>query len=180
MLLEDCTNDAGVVVRKWKLLIVSVVVVLAVVFGAVPVLRRSVPGRVVRWCLGEPGATQGVNDAADKIIARGWDRELIGLADQLMKEYASTASALSIEPFTGGRLLPPERLPENFRTLGGGFSDPDFVLRLDSFSRPTEVVISWGHMRHGIIVYAVPPAVPPEGFFVRRVNDRIYVIANES
>ena len=130
--------------RRWKLPIVSVVVVvLAVAFGTVPVLRRSVPGRVIRWCLGEPGATQGVNDAADKIIARGWDRELIELADQLMEEYASTASTLPIA-FTGGRLLPPERLPEKFHTLGGGFSDPDFVLRLDSSSRPTEVVISWG------------------------------------
>jgi len=167
--------------RKARPVIISVlvVVVVATAFWAVPVLRRSVPGRIVRWCLGEPGATQGVNDAADKIIACGWGRELIELADQLMEEYASTASTLPIA-FTGGRLLPPERLPEKFRTLGGIFPDPDLVLRLDSSSKPTEVVISWGHMRHGIIVYAVPPAVPPQGFFVRRVNDRIYVIANES
>ena len=149
-------------------------------FGTIPVLRRSFPGHIIRQCLGEPGATQGVNDAADKIISSGWDQELIELSNELMQEYASTALTLPVEPFTGGRLLPIERLPRKYRTLGGTFGDPDLVLRLDSTSKPTELVISWGHMRQGIVVSALPIAKPPKGFFMRQVNERIYVIANES
>ncbi|MFL7794024.1 MAG: hypothetical protein AB8I69_17915, partial [Anaerolineae bacterium] len=79
-------------------------------FDTIPVLRRTIPGRIVRWCLGEPGATQLVNDSADKITSSGWDQELVELSDQLMDEYASTASTLP--ECVGERLLPIDRLPQ--------------------------------------------------------------------
>lgn len=144
--------------------------------------RTSVPGRTVRWLLGEPGATQGVNDAADALTTANWDEELTVLADQLMDEYGAIASTLPEAEFSSGYSLPLDRLPPKFYELGGSFRhDPDLILRLDdTISTPTAIVLSWGHMRHAIIVYAKPPSVPPQGFFVRQVSDRIYVIANES
>ena len=165
--------------KRRHLVAILIVGALAVAaFGIVPVLRRSAPGRIIRWCLGEPLATQQVNDAADRLISSGWDQELIDLSDQLMDEYASTASTLP--KGADRRSLPLDRLPRKLRELGGMYGEPELIVRLDDASTPTEIMISWGNMRHVIIVYAEPPAVPPSGFFVRQVNDRIYVVANES
>lgn len=166
--------------RKLILPIILLLIVVFVVtaFKTIPVLRQSIPGRIVRFCLGEPGATQGVNDAADKIISSGWDKELIKLSDQLMEEYSSFAFTLPKEIFAQGHSLPLYRLPQKFRSLGYG--KLDFVLQLDDTYTPTALVLSWRHMRHGIIIYAHPPRIPPTGFFVRKVNERIYVVANKS
>ena len=155
---------------------------IAVWRGAfVPTPRRSVLGGIVRWFLGEPGATQDVNDTADTLSSSGGSQELQDLADKLMAEYAPLAPTLPEAAFGRGRSLPVERLPITFRQMGGSFGDnPDLVLRLDSANVPTSVVISWGHLRHAIIVYKQPPTNPPEGFFVRRVTDRIFVVAGES
>lgn len=167
--------------RIKRITIVLLVVALTVVaLGKIPVLRNTTPGRIARCCLGEFYAAQGVNDAADKLISSGWDKELIQLSDQLMFEYAETATTLQEAPSFNHRYLPIERLPQKYYGLGGEFNTPRLLLRVDSSSKPTAVVISWGNMRHAIIIYAVPQEVPPDGFYVRRVNDRIYVIANES
>ena len=107
----------------------------------IPALRRSTPG-VIRWCLGEPGATQCVNDDADKIISAGWDQELIALSDQLMDEYGSIVSTLPEAPFAGGRLLPLDRLPPEFRKLGGSYGESELVLWLDYASTPTAIVLT--------------------------------------
>jgi hypothetical protein len=105
---------------------------IIVSFGTVPALRTTIPGRIVRWFLGEPTATQDVNDAADKLIANGWDKELISLSDQLMTEYA-TVTTLPEAPFGGhlddarlddARLIPIDRLPEKYHELGGTFGPP--------------------------------------------------------
>jgi len=165
-------------IQRIAIVLLGAVVTVAAL-GNIPILRNTVPGRIVRWCFGEPGATQRVNDAADKLTSSGWDKELIQLSDQLMIEYAATATTLPKAPFND-RLLPIDRLPQKYHKLGGRFGNPKLVLRVDYASKPTAVVISWANMRHAIITYADPPEVSPEGFFVRQVNDRIYVIANES
>jgi hypothetical protein len=53
------------------------------------------------------------------------------------------------------------------------------MMAVNSAFKPTAVIISWGNTRHIIVIYADPPKVSPEGFFVRQVTDRIYVIAND-
>ena len=167
--------------RIKRIIIVLLVVALTVVaLGKIPVLRNTIPGRIARFCLGESVPAQRANNAADKLISSGWDKELIQLSDQLMIEYAETATTLPEALHFNQLYLPVERLPQKYYELGGMYGTPRLLLRIDSASKPTAVVISWGNMRHAIIVYADTPEVPPEGFYVRRVNDRIYVIANES
>ena len=152
--------------RIKRITIVLLVVALTVVaLGKIPVLRNTIPGRSARCCLGEFGAAQRVNDAADKLISSGWDKELIQLSDHLMIEYAATATTLQ-QQSANHHLLPIERLPQKYHELGGTYGTPRLLLQVDSASKPTAVVISWGNMRHAIIVYADPLKVSPEGFFV--------------
>lgn len=75
-----------------------------------------------------------------------------------MSEEGPTSLALPEEPFSGGRSLAVEKLPVKFRQLGGLFGDhPDLVMRVSDLGSPTEIVVSWGHMRRVIIVFASPP-----------------------
>ena len=69
---------------------------------------------IVKWFQGEPGATQNVNNAVDRLQASGWDQELLALSDQLMDDYAATISTLEYETYTEGRLLPLNHLPNKF------------------------------------------------------------------
>jgi len=103
--------------------------------------------------------------------------ELQDVSDRLISEAAPISSTLPIEPFSGGRSLAVDKLPLKFRQLGGMYRDPDLVLRLSNDHVGAAVVVSWGHMREAIIIFAVPPAVAPCGFSVRKVSDRIYVVA---
>lgn len=136
---------------------------------------------VIKSFQSEPGATQTVNDAAEWLLSSGGDKELTDLADQLMADYAGTAITLEPEEVIGGRLIPLNHIPNKFHDLGGDLlGDPILALRLNETDTPAELVLSWGNMRHSIIVYAESPSQAPEGFFVREVSDRIYVIANES
>ena len=67
------------------------------VFLSVPEARRTIPGRIIRWCFGEPGATQGVNDAADIIQSQGWEPDLIELSESMLTEYrVLTTKSLSV------------------------------------------------------------------------------------
>jgi hypothetical protein len=168
--------------RNRMVLTLLMVVGVVVAFAVIPLARRTIPGRIVRWCLGEPGvATQDVNDAADKIRSSGWEKNLTDLADALMVEFTPIATNLP-EAFMGGRSIPIERLPAQYRQLGGTYSrlDPELVLRQGHLDTPDQIVIDWAHTRHAIIIYAVPPHDSPTGFYVRKISNRIYVVANES
>ena len=161
------------------LTVAAVVVTLEVI----PVARRTIPGHIVRWCLGKPGATQGVNDAADKILSSGWEKDLTNMADALMIEFTPIATNLP-EAFMGGRSIPAEKLPTQYRQLGGIYSRlnvvPELVLRQGQLGDPDQIVIDWAHMRHAIMIYAVPPHDSPTGFYVRKVGNRIFVVADKS
>ena len=100
------------------------------------------------------------------------------LSKQLMTDYTPIANTLP--EVATGKLLPQEKLPQKFHELGGMYAQPQLILRSDNSSQGEAIILSWGNMRHGIIIYSQPPKVSPEGFFVRQVNERIYVIANES
>ena len=168
--------------RPQKVILVALLIFfVATAFVKIPRLRTSVPGHIIRFCLGEPGATQDVNDAADKIISSGWEKDLIVLADTLTSEFGPVKDKLP-EAFMGGRSIPIEKMPARYRQLGGTYSriPPELVLRSSEEGVPSQVVIDWAHMRHAIIVFSTPPSQPPQGFFVRKVNARIYVVANES
>ena len=162
-------------------LVFGVTIVVLTAIAVLPTLRTSIPGRIVRWCLGEPGATQWVNDTADKIISSAWSTELQELADRLLSEFTPLAPTLPDEPFSRGRSIPLDRLPLKYRQLGGFFGDrPDLVLRTSDNGSPPSLVVSWGHTRRAILIFASRPPSAPQGFFVRKVNDRIYVVANKS
>ena len=168
-----------------KQALVKLAVVIAVAAGVAllmtPSPRNSVLGRIVRWSLGEPRVTQGVNDAADLIIAKDWQDDLTRLADNLIKEFEPTQDSLPYA-FMGGRSIPLAKLPAQYRQLGGGYSDmpPELVFRPNEHASPKRIIIDWAHLRHAIIIYTQPPVEPPRGFYVRKVNERIFVVANES
>ncbi len=164
-----------------KKLIIALVVVLFIFwsFSSISILRTTIPGKIIRWCLGEPGATQQVNDAADKIISSNWNSELEKLCDKLINEYKPLTSKLKHEPFSDGYLIPLERIPIKFYKLGP-HNEPDVVIRIDEHPEPSSLVFSWGHMRHAIFVFTKKPLVEPKGFHSRKVSDRVYVVANES
>src|SRR5580693_4422415 len=105
------------------ILAITIVVLTAGAFATLPALRTSIPGRVVRFCLGEPGATQWVNDTVDKISSPEWTTELQEVSNRLMSEFGPIASTLPNELFSGGRSIPVDRLPLKYRQLGGMYRD---------------------------------------------------------
>ena len=157
---------------------VTITALTVVAFATVPILRTSPPGKIARFCFGEPEATQWVNDTADKIASAGWTTELNEMSDRLISEFGPISATLQSEPFSHGRLIPLNELPIKYRDLHRG--DPDLVLQTDEHESPVAMLISWGHTREAIMVFARPPSKPPGGFSVRRVTERIYVIANLS
>lgn len=169
-------------IRSRKLVLgIAIVTLTAGAFAALSPLRTSIPGRIVRWCLGEPGATQWVNDTADKLISSAWSAELQELTDRLLSEFTPLAATLPVEQFSRGRSITLDKLPRKYRQLGGIFGDhPDLVLRTGDNDTPASLVVSWGHTRQAIMIFASHPPLAPRGFFVRKVNDRIYVVANSS
>lgn len=148
---------------------------------ALVVLAVSLP--TLRLCgtiLVEPTATEWVERTADWLASTSSGTELEGLADRLMKEHEKNALELPKAEFSnGGRALGVSQLPAKFRERGGIFGEPQVFLRLDASSKPAVLVVSWGHVRSGILVYRHPPAVPPRGFSVRAASARIYVLADE-
>ena len=169
-------GKSGVIVARGLI----VIAVLAV-FLCVPWARRTTPGRIIRWCLGEPGATQDVNDAADVILSEGWEPDLMALSDSLLAEYRAMPTRAPGASFMGGFLIPIEKLPDRYRQLGGTYSgvEPEFAFRPRDDSGPDRIVIGWAHMRHAVIIYSVAPPGSPTGFHVRKVSARMYVVANE-
>jgi hypothetical protein len=162
-------------------LAVVMAVAAGIGFMMMPSPRQSVLGRIVRSRLGEPLAAQGVNDAADLIISGNWQDDLSKLADNLIKEFEPTRESLPYA-FMGGRSIPIDRLPAQYRQLAGQFSDmsPELVFRPKEHASPARIIIDWAHLRHAIIIYTEAPKESPRGFYVRKVNDRIFVVAGES
>lgn len=148
----------------------------------VPSPHKSFAGRLLRFCAGEPGATQDVNDAADTILSRKWEEDLELFAGQMIKEFETKKDTFP-PAFMGGYLLPTDRLPAHYRKLSPLFLpglEPELVMKLSGDSTETQIVIDWAHMRHAVIIYAKPPKQCPEGFYIRKVNERIYVVAGAS
>jgi hypothetical protein len=167
------------------ILTIAAVLASMIIVAAFPVgrlyLRTSIPGRVVRWCLGEPGATQWVNDTIDRITYWHATAELQETGDRLVSEFAPINSTLPDAPFSRGKAIPSDRLPEKYRKLGGIFGDhPQLILETKNEGIPAVVIISWGHGRQSIWIFSAALSSPPGGFFVRKLNSRIYVIAGES
>jgi hypothetical protein len=97
-------------------LLASVIIVAAFPVGRL-YLRTSIPGREIRWCLGEPGATQWVNDTIDRIRYWHATAELQETGDRLISEFLPINSTLPDAPFSRGKAIPPDRLPSKYRQL---------------------------------------------------------------
>jgi hypothetical protein len=163
---------------------IAAALVAVIIFAAFPgvrlFLQTSIPGHVIRWCLGEPGATQGVNDAIERINYWHDAAELQELGDKLISEFGPISSTLPDAPFSKGKSIPLDRLPQKYRELGGLFGNhPDLIFQPEDNGTPRAIIISWAHMRKSITIFFKPPASPPRGFFVRKLNNRIYVVAGE-
>jgi hypothetical protein len=129
-------------------------------------------------------AAQWVNDTTDGITSLREADELQKIGDGLMSEFGPINQTLPESPYRvyeRGKLLPLGRLPLKFRKLGGMFGDePDLVPRVNDNGEPDSVIISWGHMRQSITIFSKAPITASDGFFVRKLNDRIYVRSGEN
>ena len=130
--------------------------------------------------LSQPAGEKWVETTASRLASTTAGAELETLADQLMEQHDQDALGLPEAEFSnGGRALPAERLPAKFRESGGIFTKPQLFVRLDADSKPEVLVVSWGHLRHGIFVYRAPPSEPPRGLSVRAASARTFVVAKE-
>src|SRR5262249_34119345 len=149
----------------------------ALVIGNYSAVRTSWLGSIVRFCMGEPMATQWVNNTADEIIQSGWSTDLERIADQLSKDPTAITKPDKYEYSDSTRTkLAPDRLPAIYRKLGDfPYNNQEAGLYLRN--SPHRILIEWGNEREAIMIYEKEPSVPPKGFFVRKVNARIYVVA---
>jgi hypothetical protein len=136
---------------------------------------------VTRWLAGEPLATQRVHETADALAGAPMGQQLEQRADEIITNHLSVASTLPRAEHGRGHLVPPTEIPAELIPPDGGFGGaPEILLRIGRDEEPPAVILSWGHMRHAVIVYATAPESPPTGFLVRSVSRRTWVVANES
>ncbi|MEL6195718.1 MAG: hypothetical protein AAFQ77_01525 [Myxococcota bacterium] len=175
--------------RKVRLLIAvfaatGICLLLALFLLTTAVLKapeQSVFAAAWRYVLGEPGATQDVNNAADILEETGAYRELEGIADRIFADCpAAAANHLPVRHGPGLR-LPVEFIPERFHLLGRSYDTrPDVILRGCESSQGMQLRLHWGNGRHAIVVSDTPPDELPMSFYSRQVSPRTYVIAHES
>jgi hypothetical protein len=135
---------------------------------------------VVDYLGRDPESVVRVDEVADVLEESDAGHRLEGHADEILARYLPRAQTLPEAEHVRGRVVPLSRLPPEFQGLGGDFGAPELLLRTPEGDTPPAVLLSWGHMRHGIIVFAAAPREEPRGFYTRKVGDRTFVVANES
>lgn len=179
--------------RNMLILVALVSLAIFVLAFKTQAVRTSLPGRVVRWCFGEPGATQWVNDTADMIVEKHSARELEDLADQLVRDPNEIVKSRSNHKgaYPTSRQELGSRLAPNYRRCFGIFESEPNVFILHARDDSPIVQLSWDNMRQEVFVFTRAPSTPPcagsvessphrfRPFFVRKIDSRLYVVAND-
>ena len=169
-------------------IVVVIAAIVVTVSATHPVKRYFIrtPNPVGKWgwTFLSLDAKDWVDITVERITSFHQTAELQEIGDRLFSEFSPIASTLPENSLCGGKTLPIDRIPLKFRSLGGIYppDNPDgidLILQVNENGAAKSVVITWGHTREVIQIFPKPPFPRPTGFFVRPLNDRIYVIANE-
>lgn len=134
--------------------------------------KRSVPGRVARFVAGKPGAVQWVDDLVDELsqpatvaVLRAWAAAV--LAAQHGREVP-TASVhyLELLPCVEATDIAPPQVFAQYRAVLS--LTPETYLHVDTAGRVAGVMLSWGHLRLGLVVVPGGRAPTLQGIFYQR------------
>jgi hypothetical protein len=156
----------------WILLSLMGIWVVYTVLQGPFALKRSIPGRVVRFVLGSPGAVQDVDDLADELsmpstaaALRLWAESVLDA--QRTKNIPADAVNNSWPIACASRpdIAPAPVLAQHRAVL---WCTPETCLHVDAQGRVTAVVLSWAHLRVGLVVRPGGNAPPLNGTFYER------------
>jgi hypothetical protein len=131
-------------------------------------LKRSLPGRVMRYITGSPGFVQDVDDLADELslptnaaALRLWAASVLEAqgARQFPAESVQFRGLLAVVETPE---IPPPPILATHRALFGKVS-PQTCLHVDASGQVTAVVLSWAHLRIGLVVLPGNHAPPVNG-----------------
>lgn len=134
-------------------------------------LKRSIPGRVVRFVLGSPGAMQDVDDLADELslpstaaALRLWAESVLD-AQRTRHIPAEAVQSWPIACAPSPDIAPAPVLAQHRAVL---WCTPETYLHVDAQRSVAAVVLSWAHLRVGLVVRPGGDAPPLNGTFYER------------
>ena len=120
-------------------------------------VRRSLPGELVRFALGTPGAVQWVQDLSADVKSLKNPSDLRAWAQHVMDQYQRGDIPTNAAPHhvsLGGVLIPDSEVPKWIRDKWSGpmhgMPGPNFTISIGSHNEPRYVIIGWYLM--GIVV----------------------------
>jgi hypothetical protein len=135
-------------------------------------LKRSIPGRMVRFVLGSPGAVQDVDDLADELslpsnaaALRSWAESVLD-AQRTRNIPAEAVQYSELIACAPSPEFAPAPVLAQYRAAHG--STPETYLHVDADGRVSAVVLSWAHLRVGLVVRPGGSAPPLDGTFYER------------
>lgn len=120
-------------------------------------IKRSAPGRVVRFVLGSPGAKQDVDDLVDELSLPLNAEALRSWAEAVMNAQRTRSIPSDNGQYDGliawvpaPDIAPAPVLAHHRAVLGS--STPETYLHVDAEGHVVAVVLSWAHLRVGLVV----------------------------
>jgi hypothetical protein len=138
-------------------------------------LKRSFPGRVLRYFAGKAEAAQEVDDLADELNDPSNSKALRAWASDIVsKNQGRTFSGEGVQDFPvfcalDASLTAPPFIQQN-QTIYHGLK-PEPSILLDDGKHATGALLCWGNSRMGLIIApgGIPP-VPDDVFYQRQVD----------
>jgi hypothetical protein len=166
--------------RTRIVLLVAVTLAVAALFvwPGHPV-KRSLPGRVVRYFLGEAGAHQIVNDLVQDIREAPALRQLQPWGVETIARFRTGTVATNGRPDSIGsiRLAPKERPTFVTKQWGltnkWGEEEPELSVRLSTNGQPECVVIAW--YLHGIVIGLPDYSLSFQPWYYAQARPGVYV-----
>jgi hypothetical protein len=167
--------------RKWSPLLIVALVLFALVAGYFLFLLSALlgfgPTNYARLVLGEPGALQDVNDAADWIVDNHAAPELETLADRIINSIEGEKPTSLVGPDL--HEIPPDMLPKKFWALGVRPPEaPDYIW---IHSPDRTVHFHWARFAsdwHEVVILPPDSNVEYRNRFMRKVSDRVLARAS--
>ncbi len=142
--------SVGRMKKGFKMIVRVLLFVIAFfVFAKVPVLKRTIPGRVCRFVLGSPLATQWSEDFVDDVrslrepqLLRQWSQDMLDAYTSGGISTNSPAKYWSLGQIEVPGDLIPNWLPERLYDQKFG-QPPDVSIRVDAAGRPLYLLYAW-------------------------------------
>lgn len=130
--------------RRTKQIAFVIVMVAVCAFVFRSGLKRSFPGRVVRFASGQPGAVQVTEDLADDVQRKTKLADLQQWSAQVLARYSSGQLATNgpASYWSVGTVeIAPQEIPDNIRQAWP--EQPEVSIRLSETGQPECVAIAW-------------------------------------